>query len=86
MVSQLKPATIVLNAGLWRHFEREPWTLERADAILAAAAEAVAPQGGRVVWKTTTHSLDTRFPVGRNFDDLQLAAAAKVGGGVMDFW
>ena len=47
MVSQLKPATIVLNAGLWRMFSKEIWAQERADAILAAAADAVAPQGGQ---------------------------------------
>ena len=82
MVSLFKPATLVLNSGLWRSKTDPVWPPEVFDAIFKAGRGAVAPQGGRAIWKTTTWAIDKRVP--REWDDAALPYAAKHGWEVMD--
>jgi hypothetical protein len=76
VVSRLKPAAILLNAGLWRnHFDFQPWPPTFSAAVAKAAAAAVAPQKGLAVWRTTTPS--TRFNITQAWDADFLEGAAK---------
>ena len=53
--------------------------------IAVAAQEATAPQGGRVLWKTTTQG--KKQPVPRDFDEEALAVfAGAPGWGINDAW
>lgn len=84
VVARLHPATIVFNSGLWRSPGGENWPAEVYEAIMGAAVDAVRPQGGTCIWKTTTFALDGRIP--RTWDDPALQHAAAHGLGVMDAW
>jgi hypothetical protein len=83
-MSKLRPATVVLNSGLWRTPGDEPWPPRVYDVIMAAAREAVASQGGTCIWKTTTFARDQRIP--RGWDNRAVAHAARHGWRVMDAW
>ena len=70
-------------------FDKDPWSLDTVDAVLAAGAEAVAPQGGVVLWKTTTSTagLTGKIPaVGRHADATLVARAPAAGWRVLDAW
>ena len=87
MVSQLQPATLLLNWGHWRlngNSSVAPWPAAEAAELLAAAADAVAPQQGAAFWKTTTAGGGGR--VRRELDAEALAAAGPVGVGALDAW
>ena len=86
VVAQLRPAAILLNAGLWRnHFHFQPWPPAFSRAVARAAVEAVAPQRGMALWRTTTPS--TRFSISRSWDgDFLGAAASERRLMVLDAW
>ena len=85
IMSQLKPHTIVLNHGLWHLISGVPaWSLELHDAVMRAANEAVHPQGGQAIWKTTSYERQGR--VLRDFDNVSVEQALAHGWLVMDEW
>lgn len=85
VVTELRPSVFVFNAGLHRPFLRMPvWSQNVTDSILAAAAAAVAPQGGTCIWKTTTASKDGHVP--HAMDANVLARTTAHGFAVMDAW
>lgn len=65
-----------------------PWTTSHWRPIFLgppqAANDAVAPQKGQAIWKTTTFKRGGR--VQRGWDDAALARAAQHGWRVMDAW
>ena len=85
IMSQLKPHTIVLNHGLWHLIFGAPaWSPELHDAVMRAANEAVLPQGGQAIWKTTSYV--HRGWVSRDFDNVSVEQALAHGWLVMDEW
>jgi hypothetical protein len=85
VVAQLKPHTLVFNSGLWRTMGKDPaWPRDVYDRIFKAANAAVAPQGGRCIWKTTTYG--QLHHVGRDRDLASVAAARRHGWQLMDAW
>lgn len=85
VVAQLKPHTLVFNSGLWRTMGKDPaWPRDVYDRIFEAANAAVAPQGGRCIWKTTTYG--QMHHVGRDRDFVSVVAARRHGWQLMDAW
>lgn len=58
-VKDLRPTHLIVNSGLWASSNALPdW-----HAIAAAGAAAVAPQGGRAIWRGTTANRGRKVPV-----------------------
>lgn len=81
MRDRMAPNIILVNWGHWR----EPLlTPEEYDRLFVALVDAVQPQGGQVIWKTTTALLEQEA---RNeHDDPPLQAALRQGLPVLDAW
>ena len=77
----MRPAVVVVQWGHW-HVQHAPFPQQLYEDVMRAAAEAVAPAGGRAFWQTHTPRSDAaaRLP----FHAPMAAAAAAAGLEVFD--
>lgn len=78
-VKDMRPTHLVLNSGLWGTSNKfEGWP-----AIAAAGRAAVAAQGGRAIWKTTTGSKG-KFPTQPGHDAMAIEHTQAAGWDLLD--
>ncbi|KAL4440174.1 hypothetical protein ABPG75_003175 [Micractinium tetrahymenae] len=79
-IKDLRPTHLVLNSGLWASSNMLPdWP-----AIAAAGAAAVAPQGGRAIWRGTTANRGRKVPVHPGHDAMAIEHTRAAGWDLLD--
>ncbi|KAL4438729.1 hypothetical protein ABPG77_006333 [Micractinium sp. CCAP 211/92] len=79
-VKDLGPTHLIVNSGLWASSNALPdW-----HAIAAAGVAAVAPQGGRAIWRGTTANRGRKVPVQPGHDARAIQHTQAAGWDLLD--